>query len=524
MTTRSVLLLALLLPAAAGAQSFAFVDAWFDGEVQGAMTIDGLADAVATAVSPGGDHVYVCSGISGQIGSDNAIAVFSRSARGELSFVQAISDADAEGLSSCRDVVVSPDGKHVYTAGFSDSAIGIFGRAAATGILTFQSVVKDGVGLDGLAGVESLAITGDGAFLFAAGSIDDALVAFARDGVTGALTFEDDARNGFGGVTSLDRPLDVAVSPDDKHVYAVAGSNQNFTGSDAVTAFGWDGVAGNLTFLGDWRESDFGVDGLDRVSGVTVSPDGLHVYATGGLDPFGDHDWIAVFSRSSATGLLTWRGSVDHFVFCDFDILFGFETYAVIHPQGERFFVTSSATAGDGIRPQSHDRAAHLRARRVPLRQCRALPGHQPAAQAQPGSHRQAPLRARPGRRRSSRLRYEQHVHRRLRVGQHHPLVDHGALKPRATLVSMDPETWRRVKELCGDVLERPAGERPAFVAESCGGDPELEGELLALLAAHDEAETTFLGEAAPEESPVAPRRRYGRPRGAPRRSLSARA
>jgi len=339
-----------------GAQSFIFLAAYYDGDVQGAKTIDGLSFVYATAVSPDGQHVYACSGNGGLIESDNAVAAFSRAADGRLSFVEALFDADdsndpgpADGLFSCRDVAVSPDGKHVYTAGFSDNKVGIFLRNATTGVLTFDSVAADGVGLDGLAGTESIAVTADGASVFVAGSIDDAVVAFSRNSTTGALTFEDSVKEGIGGVTGLDRPVAVAVSPDGKHVYTAAGGNGNFTGSDAVAVFEWDAVQGDLIFVDSYFEGEIQgaktIDGLHRVSSVVVSPDGKHVYATGGLDPFGDQDWIAVFSRDSSTGALTFVTSIDHFTFCNFDILFEFETYAAISPDGERVFVTSSATA-----------------------------------------------------------------------------------------------------------------------------------------------------------------------------------
>jgi 6-phosphogluconolactonase (cycloisomerase 2 family) len=141
----------------------------------------------------------------------------------------------------------------------------------------------------------------------------------------------------------------VAVSPDGQYVYTAAGSNENFTGSDAVAVFAWDGAMGNLSFVDAYFEGDTQgantIDGLDRVSSVTVSPDGNHVYATGGVDPLGDLDWIAVFSRSAATGALTWASSIDHTTLCDLDITFGFETYAVVSPAGDRVFVTSPASA-----------------------------------------------------------------------------------------------------------------------------------------------------------------------------------
>jgi 6-phosphogluconolactonase (cycloisomerase 2 family) len=350
-TTLALCLLMRGIPTAA--QSFIFVETHFDGDAQGALTIDGLSDAFATVVSPSGDHVYVCSGLANASGSDNAIAVFSRAPDGHLTFVEVeFDDGDggsADGLASCRDVVISPDGKHVYTAGHSDSKIGIFDRDPVTGALTFNSVVEDGIGLDGLGGVEAIAVSPDGQSLFAVGAIDDALVAFSRNATTGALTFDDVAQEGLGEVTGLDRPVDVAVSPDGAHIYTVAGSTENLSGSDAVSVFAWDAADGTLTFVDSYFEGETQgantLDGLHFVSSVVVSPDGEHVYCTGGVDPLGDRDWIAIFARTGATGELTWLEAIDHFLFCDFDILFSFETYAVLSPAGDRAFITSSADA-----------------------------------------------------------------------------------------------------------------------------------------------------------------------------------
>lgn len=357
-------LLLLLLAAThpAEGQLFSFVASYLDGETQGMNTLDGLADASATAVSPDGANVYVCSGLGAAGSTDHAIAVFSRNqTTGELTFVEAkFDDSDggsADGLASCRDVEVSPDGKHVYTAGFTDNKVGIFSRDAMTGALTFLSVVQDGVDASGLAGTQAIAISPDGASVFVVGLTDDTVTAFSRNSTTGALTFQDMAQEGVGGVTGLDRPLDVAVSPDGSHVYTVAGSNANSTGSDAVVAFTWNAAMGDLTFVAAYFEGATQgantIDGLDRVSSVTVSPDGKNVYASGGLD-FSDTpvdgdpvdlDWIAVFSRNAGTGALTWVQAIQHTTFCMLDILLESDTFAVVSPTNETLYATSDAMA-----------------------------------------------------------------------------------------------------------------------------------------------------------------------------------
>ncbi|PYQ02860.1 MAG: hypothetical protein DMF83_22615 [Acidobacteria bacterium] len=53
----------------------------------------------------------------------------------------------------------------------------------------------------------------------------------------------------------------------------------------------------------------------------------------------------------------------------------------------------------------------------------------------------------------------------------------------------MTPERWQRVKELFHDALERPADERAAFLAETCGDDAEARAALERLLDAHARAD-----------------------------------
>jgi serine/threonine protein kinase/TolB-like protein len=59
---------------------------------------------------------------------------------------------------------------------------------------------------------------------------------------------------------------------------------------------------------------------------------------------------------------------------------------------------------------------------------------------------------------------------------------------------------WQRVKDVFQAALERPAAERLAFVAETCGEDAELRSEVESLLAARREA-GEFLSEPAHDEA-----------------------
>jgi 6-phosphogluconolactonase (cycloisomerase 2 family) len=295
-------------------------------EKDGVGGVDGIDGAESTAISPDGAHVYV----TGR--DDNAVAVFERdSTTGALSFVEAEFDGvgGVDGIWRARGVEVSPDGAHVYVVGSQDDAIAVFDRDPQTGALSFMEFHQDGAsGVDGLNGATSIALSPDGAHLYVTGHSDHAIAVFARDPALGTLTFLEVVRN----VSGLSQPIAAAVSPDGMHVYVAAGGvvgtvvvfqrnpasgalsfvefhqdgaggiegleattdlaispggDYIFTGanfSKAVTAFRRDLASGTLTFADLERDGEDGVDGLDGTSSVTVSPDGVHLYATSSRD------------------------------------------------------------------------------------------------------------------------------------------------------------------------------------------------------------------------------------------------
>src|SRR6185369_497993 len=111
---------------------------------------------------------------------------------GTLAFVGVQTDgvAGVAGVGGAAAVSVSPDGGHVYVAGAPDNALAAFARDAVTGELTFVAEVVDGVGgVDGLGGASGVAVSPDGAHVYATGATDGAVAVFARDAGTGALTF-----------------------------------------------------------------------------------------------------------------------------------------------------------------------------------------------------------------------------------------------------------------------------------------------------------------------------------------------
>jgi 6-phosphogluconolactonase (cycloisomerase 2 family) len=279
--------------APAGADSLGYVEALFDG-VGG---VDGLDNAHAAAVSPDGAHVYVASD------ADDAVAVFARDPlTGELTFVEAEFDGigGVDGLDGTEALALSPDGAHLYAAGLLDNAVAVFSRDAGTGELTFVEAEFDGAGgVNGLAGANSVAVSPDGGHVYVAGRFDDAVAVFQRNAANGTLTFLDVEIDGAGGVDGLTDVTSVAVSPDGEHVYAASNGDQ------AVAIFDRGPATGLLTFVTSVSDTlpDAQID-VDDHRTLTLSPDGAHLYVANHVEDLAD-GWIATFERNPASGLLT---------------------------------------------------------------------------------------------------------------------------------------------------------------------------------------------------------------------------
>ncbi len=101
----------------------------------------GLAASRGIDSSPDGLHIYVAGG--------SHVAVYRRALDANqtrlvnLEFVQILNDGmdGVDGLAGAQDLVVSPDGRHVYVASSTDRSIVVFERVAATGRLIYKSRV-----------------------------------------------------------------------------------------------------------------------------------------------------------------------------------------------------------------------------------------------------------------------------------------------------------------------------------------------------------------------------------------------
>ena len=223
----------------------------------------------------------------------------------------------ADGLQNAREVAVSADGRDVYAVGFDDKAVVPLRRDAFSGALSYiESCIADHTTIEacgtanGMDGASTVAVSPDGANVYVGSEVDGSIAILDRDTSTGALSWdicvEDDDAPGVGcgsTVAALNDVRSLAISPDGEHLYAASIGNHAIQILDRFPG-------GALADAGCVQDSTLGssgcatsVAGLSSVRGVTVSPDGASVYATGESD-----DALVAFSRNPATGALTGQG------------------------------------------------------------------------------------------------------------------------------------------------------------------------------------------------------------------------
>ncbi|WP_376690737.1 beta-propeller fold lactonase family protein [Wenzhouxiangella sp. EGI_FJ10409] len=267
-----------------------------------------LAAYRAAVVSSDGRHVYA---VGDTDTGTSAVAMFSRDGlSGSLQPQQVIENLDdatdpqgdplvVDGLGDARSLLLSPDGAHLYVAGYGDDAVAVFSRDAFDGALSYVGLVRDGIDSDALAGPRALAMGADGEQLYVAASLDDAISVLERDPASGALDPVQVRRNGIDGVSGLVDPVDVQIGAGGTRLLVAA------RGSDAMVQFGLlgDGSLENGPVFVDGEtvvdgDDSYPLTGLAGVRSLAVAQDGETIYA---LSRDGSEHALVVFERLSDT-------------------------------------------------------------------------------------------------------------------------------------------------------------------------------------------------------------------------------
>jgi DNA-binding beta-propeller fold protein YncE len=227
--------------------------------------------------------------------------------------------------------LLTPDGSHPYVHCPQDDAVVGFAVDAGTGALTPAGKLVDGRG--GLAYESDMSVSADGTHVYVASLHGDGIAVLGRNPGTGALTFASAVLDDQDGIDGLGFVQRLAIAPDGGHVYAAPVPFATFyteVGSDdVVSVLARDGGTGALTPIQSIGQSIPGLIGSFHPGDVTITPDGTYVYVTGDVDGVSGITPVqAAFRRAPATGMLTFERLIER------------AGYPTMGPDGRQLYLT----------------------------------------------------------------------------------------------------------------------------------------------------------------------------------------
>ncbi len=261
------------------------------------------------AVSPDGKNVYV-TGSSG-----DSVATFARNgSSGALTWIDTVKNGagyDCIGtvcsgtissLDGAYGIAISPDGRFVYISSINSDAITVFqrnqvdGALSAAGGLGAANFVQAFTRAD-LNSAYGLAVSPDGAHVYATGFLSDTLLVLARNAITGTLTHKQTITTTT--AAELDGVFRVVTSPDGRFVYTAGGNS----GTGGVCVFGRDLSDGTLAYRACYVDATTRL--LDGASDLALNRDGTRLFVTSRLE-----HGVNVFLVNRETGLLSFADSI----------------------------------------------------------------------------------------------------------------------------------------------------------------------------------------------------------------------
>ena len=302
---------------------------FIDSWIDGNTSVDGLKFAVASEITSDGKHLYVVGK------GDNSVAEFARNpATGELVYINKSTNnfQGVDGINQVSDLALLPNKSILYSASPSENKIGIFETNSTSSALTYLGRVKNNEGpATFLEGVDSLEIDSSGQFLYAASSKSNAITLFEITSATGTLTHIGHYLDGTGGVDGLEGISDLIISPDQNYLYTAG------YGEDSVSVFSRNATSGILTFIKSYKDADDSIDGISGPVAITISPDSKHLYSVNWLD-----NSVALFELDNSSGHLTYIGYINDSNY-DETVIWS-PSDIKVSPDGKHVYVTSATS------------------------------------------------------------------------------------------------------------------------------------------------------------------------------------
>ena len=255
---------------------------------------DSLDPLIDVAASPDGEWVYV-------VGSNGLIANFSQAA-GVLTYGASLTTAGVD------PVAVATGASDVYVASTPDERLAGYRQNTGTGVLdplftNLDARVKR---------VTDVAVNPSATKVYVTGANNESppkggLAEFDRNTGTGQLTYiggspliEDDAPQA---VVSYEDPANLLKDGGKEWVYAVGSNN-----GPNVTVFERANAGSNLAIAQTFTNNEDGIGGISQPVDVAISPDGKHVYVVSD----GGEGHLVVFLRSASDGMLTFVEAIEN--------------------------------------------------------------------------------------------------------------------------------------------------------------------------------------------------------------------
>ncbi len=199
-------------------------------------------------------------------------------------------------VGSC--LAASPDGKYIYSGGAN--TIAVFSRQPDGTLITKYVLNNYHDAIEELTYIVDMAVSPDGRHLYAANLDLDkhSILTFERDLSTGAITLIDTRDFPTIDIYSFDSGHKLFLSPDGKKLYWFFRDQRTYA-SGAFMLFARDAVTGRLTVLQTLQDNDSQLGGFKIPPALAVTPDGKHLYGVGRND-----EWLLIFAHDSATGLM----------------------------------------------------------------------------------------------------------------------------------------------------------------------------------------------------------------------------
>lgn len=190
-----------------------------------------------------------------------------------------------DGLGPAGGAVVSPDGRHLYIVARQTNALLTFARDQTSGELELRETLYDQVnGVTGLNAPTGIVMSPKGDHVYVVSRQSSALIGFHRDSDTGNLTQRELIQNGVDNVTGLWGAEGLSISPDGLHVYVVSDrplSGKGSANGGAVTFFHRDPDSGKLKFGGTVFDGTQNAAALQGAVAVATSTDNQCVFTSG---------------------------------------------------------------------------------------------------------------------------------------------------------------------------------------------------------------------------------------------------